>query len=60
MDRGRLCLAAQLARVIRIHNRHNDEQWLGFDVDTGDASTGPDPLNGDPDLGDDRTDNLAA
>ena len=52
--------AAQLARVIRIHNRHKDEQWLGFDVDTGDASTGPDPLNGDPDLGDDRTDNLAA
>ena len=52
--------AEQLARVIRIHNRHKDEQWLGFDVDTGDASTGTDPFNGDPDAGDDRTDNLAA
>jgi FixJ family two-component response regulator len=52
--------AAQLARVIRIHNRHKDEQWLGFDVDTGDASTGTDPFNGDPDTGDDRTDNRAA
>jgi hypothetical protein len=52
--------AAQLERVIRIHNRHKDEQWLGFDVDTGDASTGTDPINGDPDTGDDRTDNRAA
>ncbi len=52
--------AEQLARVIRVHNRHKDEEWLGFDVDTGDPNAGPDTLNHDPDGSDDRTDNLAA
>ena len=52
--------AEQLARVIRVHNRHKDEEWLGFDVDTGDPNAGPDTMNHDPDGSDDRTDNLAA
>ena len=52
--------ADQLARVIRVHNRHKDEEWLGFDVDTGDPNAGPDTMNHGPDGSDDRTDNLAA
>jgi len=52
--------ADQLAKVIRVHNRHKDEEWLGFDVDTGDPGAGPDTLNHDQDGSDDRTDNLAA
>lgn len=54
----RPAFAEQLARVIRIHNRHKDEQWLGFDVDTGDANSGTDPLGGEPDFG--EPDNRAA
>lgn len=63
LDVVRALFAEQLARVIRIHNRHRKDQiWTGFDVEPGrqDEDDGNlDFPNFDADAGDDY-DNLAA
>ena len=63
LDVVRALFAEQLARVIRIHNRHKQDQiWTGFDVEPGHREEDEDGLdfpNFDAEGGDDY-DNLAA
>lgn len=59
LDVIRALFGEQLARVIRVHNRHkSDEIWTGFDVDPGDREDEAEGYGFDADL--DDFDNLAA